>query len=320
ADVSGKGIPAAMFMMISKTLIKSAAQSGLSPKAVLEKVNNQLCENNDAEMFVTVWIGIMQISTGKTVCANAGHEYPAIMRANGEFELFKDRHGFVLAGMEGARYREYELELNPGDRLFVYTDGVAEATNAQNELFGTDRMIDALNKYKDGTCSDILHGVKAEIDGFVLEAPQFDDITMLCLTLTPPADDGRITMTMEPSLENIEKATAFLREGLESAEAPKRVISQVSIVIDEILSNVANYSGATEASVSYTTDERKISMQFVDNGNPYDPTSAPEPDITLAAEDREIGGLGIFIVKKTMDTVSYINEGGKNILTIEKSW
>lgn len=100
ADVSGKGVPAALFMMISKTLLKSAAQSGLSPKAVLEKVNDQLCENNEAEMFVTVWLGILEISTGKMKCANAGHEYPAIMRKGGSFELFKDKHGFVLAGME----------------------------------------------------------------------------------------------------------------------------------------------------------------------------------------------------------------------------
>lgn len=181
ADVSGKGVPAAMFMMISKTLIKSAAQSGLSPKAVLEKVNNQLCENNDAEMFVTVWLGILEISTGKMQCANAGHEYPAIMRKDGSFELYKDKHGFVLAGMENVRYREYELELNTGDRLFVYTDGVPEATDSSNTLYGTDRMICALNQAKDGSCSQLLDALHRDVDSFVGEADQFDDITMLCL-------------------------------------------------------------------------------------------------------------------------------------------
>ena len=131
ADVSGKGVPAALFMMISKTLIKSAAQTGMSPKYILEKVNNQLCENNEAGMFVTVWIGLLEISTGKMICANAGHEYPAIRRKNGQFELLKDRHGFVLAGMEDMKYTEYEITLEPGDMIFVYTDGVAEATNAE---------------------------------------------------------------------------------------------------------------------------------------------------------------------------------------------
>ena len=181
ADVSGKGVPAAMFMMISKTLIKSAAQSGLSPNAILEKVNNQLCENNDAEMFVTVWLGILEISTGIMKCVNAGHEYPAIMRNNGNFELFKDKHGFVLAGMEGARYREYEVELKEGDRLFVYTDGVPEATDASNTLYGTDRMICALNNAKDSSCSQLLEALHRDVDAFVGEADQFDDLTMLCL-------------------------------------------------------------------------------------------------------------------------------------------
>lgn len=181
ADVSGKGVPAALFMVIAKTLLKNSAQGGLPPEKVLEKVNNQLCENNEAEMFVTVWIGIMEISTGKMVCANAGHEYPAIRHAGGEYELLRDKHGFVLAGMEGARYRGYEITLHPGDCIFVYTDGVPEATNAKNELFGTDRMLDALNRGKGKGCQELLGTVRREIEGFVGDAPQFDDITMLSL-------------------------------------------------------------------------------------------------------------------------------------------
>lgn len=186
ADVSGKGVPAALFMMISKTLIKSAAQNGLSPKAVLEKVNNQLCENNDAEMFVTVWLGILEMSTGKLKCANAGHEYPAIMREGGKYELFKDRHGFVLAGMEGSRYNEYELELHEGDRLFVYTDGVPEATDAENVLYGTERMLAALNEAKDLPCQELLDHIHKSVDQFVGQADQFDDITMLSFVYAGP--------------------------------------------------------------------------------------------------------------------------------------
>ena len=160
ADVSGKGVPAAMFMVIAKTLLKNAAQTGASPRAVLEKVNDQLCENNDAEMFVTVWLGILEISTGKLVCANAGHEFPAIRRAGGEFELFRDKHGFVLAGMGHARYREYELTLCGGDTLFVYTDGVPEATDSQNRLYGTDRMLAALNRQKEAGCQELIRGAE----------------------------------------------------------------------------------------------------------------------------------------------------------------
>lgn len=179
ADVSGKGVPAALFMVTAKTLLKNAAQTGMSPKEVLEKVNNQLCENNEAEMFVTVWLGIFEISTGKLIAANAGHEYPAIRRADGEFELFKDKHGFVLAGMENVRFQEYELELGEGDVLFVYTDGVAEATDSSNQLYGTERMLEALNRSRDKGLRELLQGVKADIDSFAGDAPQFDDITMM---------------------------------------------------------------------------------------------------------------------------------------------
>lgn len=184
ADVSGKGVPAALFMVIAKTLIKNIAQTGLSPKAVLEKANNQLCENNEAEMFVTVWLGILEISTGRLTCTNAGHEYPALKRAGGAYELVKDTHGFVLAGMENVCYREYELALSPGDCLYLYTDGVTEATNASNELFGTDRMLAALNRCQHDSCEALLPAIKADIDAFVGHTPQFDDITMLALKMT----------------------------------------------------------------------------------------------------------------------------------------
>lgn len=180
ADVSGKGVPAALFMVISKTLIKNRAQMGGLPSEILSKVNNQLCENNKAEMFVTVWLGILDITTGVITAASAGHEFPAI-KHNGKYELLKDKHGFVLAGMENLKYKDYEIKLKKGDSLFIYTDGVAEATNVANELFGTERMINALNISPESDCKTILKNVQREIDEFVKEAPQFDDITMLCL-------------------------------------------------------------------------------------------------------------------------------------------
>ena len=181
ADVSGKGVPAALFMVIAKTLLKNAVQMGASPKEALEKVNNQLCENNEAEMFVTVWLGIYEIPSGRLTAANAGHEYPAIRRAGGQFELFKDRHGFVLAGLENARYKEYEMEIGVGDTLFLYTDGVAEATDGANVLYGTDRMLAALNQGQALEPEALLRHVKADIDRFAGAAPQFDDITMLAI-------------------------------------------------------------------------------------------------------------------------------------------
>ena len=186
ADVSGKGVPAALFMMASKIILANNAMLGKSPAEILEDTNATICANNKEEMFVTVWLGILEISTGKLVAANAGHEYPAIRYADGNFELHKDKHGFVIGGMDGVKYKEYELKLTPGARLFVYTDGVAEATNAKNELFGTDRMIEALNVDPQANPKEILGNVRSAVDGFVKEAEQFDDLTMLCMEYIGP--------------------------------------------------------------------------------------------------------------------------------------
>ena len=181
ADVSGKGIPGAMFMMLSKRIIEDSARQSRSPAEILARTNEALCDNNQAEMFVTVWLGILEISSGKLTASNAGHEFPTIRREDGRFELYKDRHGFVLGGLKEARYKECGLQMSPGDKLFVYTDGVPEATNAQGEMFGTDRMIAALNTCADGSPAEILESVRNSVDAFVGDAEQFDDLTMMCL-------------------------------------------------------------------------------------------------------------------------------------------
>ncbi|HIU34308.1 MAG TPA: SpoIIE family protein phosphatase [Candidatus Pullichristensenella excrementigallinarum] len=320
ADVSGKGVPAAMFMVIAKTLLKNSAQTGLSPKVVLEKVNNQLCENNDAEMFVTVWLGILEISTGRMVCANAGHEFPILRRADGRFELFKDRHGFVLAGMQDAKYREYEIILGDGDTLFVYTDGVTEATDLHNQLYGTNRLLEALNQCGAENCADLLRGVRADIDRFVGQAPQFDDITMLAIHLRDSKGEHMQKIHLKPDLESLERATAFFEEILEQNNAPTRIISQINVVVDEIFSNIVHYSGSTSVTLGCEVMERRILLRFSDNGRPYDPTKKPDPDVTLPLEEREVGGMGIFMVKKIMDRVCYDYADGFNVLTMEKNW
>ena len=183
ADVSGKGVPAALFMMMSKILVNNYAMMTPSPAKALELVNTQICRNNDETMFVTVWLGVLEISTGKVTAANAGHEYPLIRKPGGEFELLKDKHGFVIGGMDGMKYKEYEFTLEKDAALFLYTDGVAEATNADNELFGTDRMLEALNREPDASPKVLLANMKQAVDDFVGTAPQFDDLTMLGLKL-----------------------------------------------------------------------------------------------------------------------------------------
>ena len=179
ADVSGKGIPAALFMMRSKTAIRTMAMSGLSPSEIFQKVNNDLCEGNDADMFVTVWIGIIDIKTGHMDCANAGHEYPIIRKAEGDFELFKDKHSPAVATMEGLKFKGYEIQLDPGDTLFVYTDGAPEAINSAEEQYGVQRLLDVLNQNKDVSMDRLLPRVNRNISDFAGEADQFDDVTLV---------------------------------------------------------------------------------------------------------------------------------------------
>ena len=181
ADVSGKGIPAALFMMVSRTLIKNRALLGEEPSKILYEVNNQLCEGNKAELFVTVWLAIISLSTGEGLAVNAGHEHPALKHKDGDFELVVYRHSPAVATMEDLPFKQHEFKLEPGDTLFVYTDGVPEATNSENELFGSDRMLVALNKDKEATPQDLLSNVNDDINAFVKDAKQFDDITMLAL-------------------------------------------------------------------------------------------------------------------------------------------
>ena len=188
ADVSGKGVPAALFMVIAKTLIKNRAQMGKSPAEILKDVNEELCENNEAELFVTVWLAIIELSTGKGVAANAGHEHPALCRAGGQWELVEYRHSVAVAALEGVNFKEHGFEIHPGDAIFVYTDGVAEATSTEEELFGTDRMLAALNRNSDAAPEKILENVRDDLSAFVGDASQFDDITMMCLKYHGPKE------------------------------------------------------------------------------------------------------------------------------------
>ena len=168
-------------MMYSKILLKSYTMMKQSPKAALEEVNRQICESNPQEMFVTVWLGVLDLETGVFTAANAGHEKPAFKKPDGSFELLKDKHGLMVGYMDTVRYREYEFKMTKGSKLFLYTDGVAEANNANEELFGTDRMIEALRTAENKPPKDIIEAVDLAINNFADTAPQFDDVTMLCI-------------------------------------------------------------------------------------------------------------------------------------------
>jgi sigma-B regulation protein RsbU (phosphoserine phosphatase) len=186
ADVSGKGVPGALFMMVSKITLQSNGMLSLHPAEILSKANDSICANNQEQMFVTVWLGILEISTGIITASNAGHEYPALMK-DGRFSLMKDKHGFVIGGMEGIRYPEYSFTLEPGDKLFLYTDGVPEATDARNRMFGTGNMLVALNRDPEADPQKLLANVRKGVNTLVKDAEQFDDLTMLCLSYKGPS-------------------------------------------------------------------------------------------------------------------------------------
>ena len=324
ADVSGKGIPAAMFMMTAKTIIKDLAESGMAVNDIFTKANEKLCENNESGMFVTAWMGIMDLTTGNVQLANAGHNPPLLKRADGSFEYLKTRAGFVLAGMEGVHYRVGEITLNPGDRLFLYTDGVPEATNTDNKLYGEDRLLSFMNQNASMEATKLLPALKANIDEFVGEAPQFDDITMLMFDYKPEKGGERMTnKTFPAKTEALNDVLGFVEQTLEGIECPLKIQTAICVAIEEVFVNVAHYAypesdGDMTLHIGFDEKERTITFRMADKGVPFDPLKKPDPDITLAAEEREIGGLGIFIAKKTMDMISYSYENGENILTMIK--
>ena len=325
ADVSGKGIPAAMFMMTAKTIIKDLAESGMAVNDIFTKANEKLCENNESGMFVTAWMGILDLTTGQVKFANAGHNPPLLKRANGSFEYLKTRAGFVLAGMEGIRYRIGELTLYPGDRLFLYTDGIPEATNTENKLYGEDRLLDYMNQNATVEATTLLPALKANIDEFVGEAPQFDDITMLMFDYKPKEGGAYMTnQTFPAKTEALPDVLGFVEETLEGYGCPMKIQMAVCVAIEEVFVNVAHYAygsgeGDVNLGIGFDKENRAITFRMTDKGVPFDPLQKPDPDITLPAEEREIGGLGIFITKQTMDSVTYAYENGENILTMIKT-
>ena len=324
ADVSGKGIPAAMFMMTAKTIIKDLAEGGMAVNDIFTKANEKLCENNESGMFVTAWMGILDLTTGVMKYANAGHNPPVLKRANGAFEYLKTRAGFVLAGMEGVRYREGELTLYPGDRLFLYTDGVPEATNTENKLYGEDRLLSFMNQNADVEATTLLPALKANIDEFVGEAPQFDDITMLMFDYKPGKGSERmVNKTFPAKIDALSDVLGFVDEMLQSYDCSMKIQTAICVAIEEVFVNVAHYAygsgeGDMTLGIGFEEESRTITFRMADKGVPFDPLKKPDPDITLSAEEREIGGLGIFITKKTMNTVTYAYENGENILTMIK--
>ena len=362
-DVSGKGVAAALFMMVARIILRTTTKNLKSIVDAFNRTNFALAKRNKLNMFVTVWAGIIDLRTGHIDFASAGHNPPAVRHSEGSVEFIKSKAGLVMAAMEETIYKPQTYDLKQGDTLFLYTDGVTEATNSNNVLFGDNRLLATLKMGGERSTADTCTLVKKEIDNFVQDAPQFDDITMLAIKfngidepvweryektidvaddnkgelksfvegiLTPM--DGAKKVQMQDAWDRYEKIvdvipenqdilTAFVEGILAPMEGSLKSQMQINIAIDEIYSNIVKFSGATK--VTLIVEVRKATLTarltFIDNGKPYDPIKQADPDVTLPAEEREIGGLGIFIVKKTMDSVCYRRNGENNELAITKT-
>ncbi len=323
ADVSGKGIPAAMVMVIAKTLIKNHLTYGFEPAEAFTAVNKILCEGNENDMFVTAWAGILDTETGCLTYVNAGHNPPVITHSDGKSEFLRSRPGLVLAGMEGIRYHQNRMMIEPGDRLFLYTDGLTEAINDKQELFGETRLINYLTEHRSLNVSELLHGVKSDIDAFCKDMEQFDDMTMLVLDFCKRYKNMDMIEKLFPAEEaSFDDANAFLEEELTKLGCSHKSLMQLALAFEEVFINVVHYAYPHQKGhirIAIEPQQDRVSVHIIDNGTPFNPLEAQEPDITMTAEERSIGGLGILLAKKTVDEVSYEYRNGQNILHILKT-
>lgn len=319
ADVSGKGIPAALFMMVTKILINEISHIYESPSEVLTLVNERICSNNKNNMFITVWLGIVNLKTGEVVAANAGHEDPAIYDGS-EFVIDKKKHGIPIGAMDGYKYKDYKFKLKKGNKLFVYTDGVPEAENDNDKMFGLDNMVKSLNKVKESSCTGILNSIKNDVSKFVNDAVQFDDFTMLCFEYIGKSKIKR-KQIFKADVSELNNVLSYVH-GVVDKKLSKKQSTKLDVVIEELFVNIAMYAyednGNVEIEVLF--DNNKLILTFIDGGIPFNPLEKEDPDITLSSDERQIGGLGIFIAKKIMDKVKYEYKDNKNILIVEKKF
>ena len=318
-DVSGKGVPAALFMMKTETLVKSLATSLRADTAtILERCNTALCTNNEASMFVTCWLGILDTVTGELRYANAGHNDP-LLYSGGKTYYLKGFHGMVLGGFRTVKYREESVRLQQGDKFILYTDGVTEAHNAQNELFGERRLLEfASNHIQDGADQFVPH-LREELTQFSEGIEQFDDITMLMVEFHKGANiaSSRIFKADTSELNNLFNYSSSL---LEILNFSKRDITMINTALEEVFVNVAKYAyqGEGAVEVSLSNDQDSIRFVFKDEGTPFNPLEKPDPKITASSDEREIGGLGIYMAKTIMDEVLYEYTDHHNVLTLVK--
>lgn len=329
SDVSGKGVPAALFMMMGKTLMHSQASYLRNPADIMCEVNKRLNENNDELMFITSFMGVLDTVTGEFVYANAGHNAPLIYHADsGEYVYLEQQVDLVLAIMEDTEYTKQSMILKPGDKIFLYTDGVTEASDREEKLYGEDRLLHFLNQKEVVSLSgkELLEAVNQSLKDFADGAEQADDITMLSLTFheykameTEHNHGSEITVVADLSM--LDRVLAFADETMERLMIQDMEIrNRTAFILDELFANIALYSnddGVTEVCIRIEKDgENLLRIELSDNGIPYNPLEAQEPDITSSVEDRPVGGLGIYLVRQSVQKMEYCYQDNRNVLRL----
>lgn len=327
-DVSGKGVPASLFMAVGKTLLKSTIQTTNDPAKALFHVNNEMSEGNDACMFITVFCGILDLTTNRLTYSNAGHNPPIIIK-NGQPEFLGFASAPPLAALPDSKYKNETLDLHPGSKFLLYTDGVTEAMNPQQELFGEDRLIAHLKSQKSQTAEKCIHQIVRTLRAFAGEAEQSDDITLLCMSynaLQPVASDRNSPTTalvLTNHQEEFAKLPAWLEQIATKLSWSQELMMQLNLVLEEWVVNVVSYAFQDELvheiELRLWQDAEKILIEISDDGIPFDPTEQADPDLTIPVEDRAIGGLGIHFIRKTMDEFTYQRLDGKNVITLTKN-
>ncbi len=326
ADVSGKGIPAALFMMTVKTLINNSSQANDNPKELIENINKKICETNKEGFFVTMLAGIVDTETGELNLINCGHNPPLIKKQDGNYEYLKLNSNVPLGIFEDTEFEIYNTVLNPGDIIYTYTDGVTEATDISDEIYGGQRLHECLNNIKETEPIEIEQKIKDSIIEYTDSAPQSDDITMLIFKYNGGVNtSGNIeannmkTFRQLVTQENYKTFYTWLHDACSEWKINEDLTNKLDMCAEEIFANVAFYAypekqGMIDVSLNKAHDN--IIFEFKDEGIEYNPLEKPDPDITLPPEERPIGGLGIFMVKNLADNIRYKRENNKNVLTL----
>ena len=324
-DVSGKGVPSALFMAVTKTLIKSMAKNDSSPASILTHVNDELSHNNESSMFVTIFLAIMNVSNGQLTYCNAGHNPPYVKRHDGSVHRIDRRHGPVVGARAGLAYKEDHLELNPDDLLLMYTDGVTEAMDPSEHLYSEDRLRELIAAARLATVEEAVDATVESVKDFEDGAEQADDITVLAVRYSGTRGEStsrRREMRIANDLPEIDRVNEEFNAFCEENGVSNAIRQKVNLTFDELLNNIISYAfeeeDKHEIEIDFGITGNRLTITIVDQGIPFNPFEQKEPDTKKTLKEREVGGLGIHLVRKLMDEVSYERRINKNIVKLVK--